>query len=77
MTFKIVADNLREREPLTRGRTPTNELSIKLLEGRTVFIEGHRKTFGSVYSLAKSHGKKAHTQKIDLNGVIGVLVWFE
>jgi len=76
-TFKIVPDALREREPLVRGRIPKNPLSKALLNGQTVFITGPSKTWGSLYTLAVNHGKKAKTKRTIINGEEGTLAWFE
>lgn len=75
--FKVVPDNLREREPLTRGRVPKNPLSKALLNGQTVFISGPKQTWGSLYTLAKNHEKKAKTKRTVLNNEEGTLCWFE
>lgn len=75
--WRIVPDNLREREPIRRGRAPKNELSRKLLNGSTVFVPGQTKTFGSLYTLAKNHNKKCITQRTEINGEQGTLVWFD
>lgn len=75
--WRIVPDNLRERKPVRRGRAPKNELSQRLLNGSTVFIEGQNKTFGSLYTLAKNHNKVCKTQRTEINGEQGTLIWFE
>lgn len=74
--FKIVPDSLRERQPLTRGRIPISPLSKGLLNGQTVFITGPKKTWGSLYTLAKNHNKRCKTQRQIINGEEGTLVWF-
>lgn len=71
--FRIVPDILRNRE--TQGRAPVSELSKTLLRGNTVFIT-EKRTFGSLYNLAKHHGKQAKTKRTVLNGEEGTLVWF-
>lgn len=76
-SWRIVPDNLREREPIRRGRAPKNELSRKLLNGSTIFVAGQNKTFGSLYTLAKNHNKVCKTQRTEINGEYGTLVWFE
>jgi hypothetical protein len=80
-TFQLVPDYLRE-EKITRGRIPKNALSKALLNGSTVFIPGDRKTWGSLYTLARNHDRVAKTRRIILHksgGVSeeGTLVWFE
>lgn len=77
MDFDIVPDNLREREPIKRGRSPKNKLSRALLNGSTLFIRGSNKTFGSLYNLAKNHNMKCRTQRTTLHNEEGTLVWFE
>jgi hypothetical protein len=77
MTFRVVPDNLREREPIRRGRPPTSPLSEALLMGKTVFIPGAKKTWGNLYTLAKNNDKKARTKFTVINDVEGTLVWFE
>lgn len=74
--FRIVPDNLRDREPLVRGRIPRNPLSKALLNGQTVFITGKKQTWGSLYTLARNHGRKAKTQRTIINGEEGTLAWF-
>ena len=74
--FRIVPDNLRDREPLVRGRIPRNPLSKALLNGQTVFITGKKLTWGSLYTLAMNHGRKAKTQRTIINGEEGTLAWF-
>jgi len=75
-TYRIVPDSLREREPLKRGRSPINDLSKRLLQGQTVFVEG-KYNFGSLYTLAKNNGKQARTKKMTINDVAGTLVWLD
>ncbi len=75
--FRIVPDALREREPLVRGRIPKNPMSKALLAGSTVFITGEKQTWGSLYTLAVNHGKKARTKRTIINGEEGTLAWFE
>lgn len=75
-TFRVVPDILREREPLLRGRIPKNPLSKALLSGQTVFITGPKQTWGSLYTLARNHNKKAKTKRTIINGDEGTLAWF-
>jgi hypothetical protein len=75
--WRIVPDNLREREPIRRGRAPKNKLSRALLNGQTIFIQGENKTFGSLYTLAKNHNKRCVTQRTEINNERGTLIWFE
>lgn len=75
--FKVVPDSLREKEPISRGRTPKTQLSRALLNGQTVFVRGPNKTFGSLYNLAKNHGMSARTKRMQLNDEEGTLIWFE
>lgn len=75
--FRPVPDDLREREPITKGREPKSKLSRALLSGGTFFVPGDRKTWGSIYSLAKNHNKTAHVKRTDINGEVGTLLWFE
>lgn len=74
--FRIVPDVLREREPLVKGKGPVSDLSRALLRGSTIFISGPAKTWGSLYSLAKNHGKYAKTKRVIVNDEEGTLVWF-
>ena len=75
--FRQVPNELREREPPKRGREPKNKLSRALLSGNgTFFVEGTRRTWGSIYTLAKNHGKVAHVKRTVLNSVDGTLIWF-
>lgn len=76
-TFRIVPDAMREREPLVRGRIPNNPMSKALLAGQTVFITGPKRTWGSLYTLAKNHNKRARTKRTVVNGDEGTLAWFE
>lgn len=76
-SFRIVPDVMREREPLVRGRIPNNPMSKALLSGQTVFITGPKQTWGSLYTLAKNHGKKARTKRTIVNYEEGTLAWFE
>jgi hypothetical protein len=76
-TFRVVPDSLRERQPIVRGRTPKNPLSKALLNGQTVFITGPKKTWGSLYTLAKNHDKQCKTQRQIINNEEGTVVWFE
>lgn len=76
-TFRVVPDSLREREPLLRGRVPKNPLSKALLNGQTVFITGPKQTWGSLYTLASNHNKRAKTKRTVVNGEEGTLAWFE
>jgi len=75
--FRIVPDELREREKLTRGREPTSKLSRALLNGGTYFIPGKKRTWGSLYNLAKNHEKVCHVKRTIMNEVEGTLIWFE
>jgi hypothetical protein len=75
--FRIVPDELREREPIKKGREPKSKLSRALLNGGTFFIPGERKTWGSLYNLAKNHDKTAHVKRTNINGEDGTLIWFE
>lgn len=77
MEFRSVPDVMREREPITKGREPKSELSKALLAGGTFFVPGARKTWGSIYNLARNHGKIAHVKRTDINGETGTLLWFE
>lgn len=74
--FRIVPDVMREREPLIKGKAPVSDLSKALLRGSTVFIPGAIKTWGSLYALAKNHGKYAKTKRVLINNEEGTLVWF-
>lgn len=76
-SFRVVTDDIREREPIRKGRPPTNDLSKALLAGKTIFIPGPKKGWGNLYSLAKSNGKKARTKSTMLNGERGTVAWFE
>lgn len=76
MKHRTVPDVLREREPLSRGRKPQTELSLDLLAGKTKFVTD-QSNFGSLYTLAKNHGKKCIVKKTKLNEEVGMLVWFE
>lgn len=76
MPFRIAPDSLRDREPITKGRPPKNELSRALLEGSTVVITG-TKNLGSLYTLAKRHNKRARTKKTILNDEEVIIVWFD
>lgn len=75
--YKIVPDSLRDREEVRQGRAPESPLSKDLLAGKTVFIPGKGKGFGSAYKLASNRGLKAHTKRTTINGERGTLVWFE
>jgi hypothetical protein len=77
MEFRTVPDEMREREPLVKGREPRNALSKALLGGGTYFIAGPKKTWGSIYTLAKNHSKVAHVKRTEINGIEGTLIWFE
>lgn len=74
--YRIVPDELRDEEP-KRGREPKSNLSRMLLNGSTVFVPGPRKTWGSLYDLAKNHGMIAHVQRRIVNGEDGMLIWFD
>lgn len=71
--FRIVPDVLRERDPV--GKSPKTDLSRALLRGNTIFVT-QRRTFGSLYNLARNHNKIAKTKRAILNGEEGTLVWF-
>lgn len=80
-TFQLVPDYLRE-DKTSRGRIPKSNLSKALLNGSTVFISGERKTWGSLYTLAKNHGLIARTRRKVLHkpggeSEEGTLIWFE
>lgn len=79
--FQIVPDYFRDNEPNRKGRVPSSDLSRALLNGQTLFIEGPRKTWGSLYTLAKNHNKVCRTSRRiirDSSGPReGTLVWFE
>jgi len=75
--FRIVPDDMRERETLVKGRQPTSNLSRALLNGGTYFVPGARKTWGSIYNLARNHNKTAHVKRTLINGEEGTLLWFE
>lgn len=75
--FRVVPDNLRERDPIRRGRPPVSPLARALLSGQTVFISGDKKGWGNLYKLAKNNGKKARTKSTEINNERGTLVWFE
>jgi hypothetical protein len=77
VSFRSVPDEMREREPIVRGREPKSELSKALLAGGTYFIPGARKTWGSIYNLARNHNKVAHVKRTVINGESGTLIWFE
>lgn len=79
--FQIVPDYLRN-DKTTRGRIPKSNLSKALLNGSTIFISGERKTWGSLYTLAKNHDKICRTERRTLhknNGESeeGTIIWFE
>jgi hypothetical protein len=75
--FRTVPDDLREREPIQKGREPKSKLSRALLNGGTQFVPGTRRAWGSLYNLAKNHNKVAHIKRIEINGEEGSLIWFE
>lgn len=75
--FRIVPDEMREREPIVKGREPKSKLSRALLNSQTVFVPGERKTWGSIYTLAKNHNKVAHVKRTIVNTEEGTLLWFE
>lgn len=75
-SFRVVPDVMREREPLTKGKAPISDLSRALIRGSTVFISGPPKTWGSLYTLAKNHGKFAKSKRVLINDEEGTLVWF-
>lgn len=75
LPFRVVPDSLWEREPHFRGRPPRSELSKALLLGQVVEVTG-MKNLGSLYSLAKRHGKKAKSQKTIVNDREVTLVRF-
>lgn len=75
--FRTVPDNLRERDPIRRGRPPATELARVLLSGRTIFVPGTKKGWGNLYKLAKNHSKQAHTKTTSINDEQGTLIWFE
>jgi len=75
--FRIVPDDMREREPIVRGREPKSKLSRALLNGGTYFVPGKKKTWGSLYNLARNHGKTCHVKRTEVNGEEGTLIWFE
>lgn len=67
--FTVIPDYYNEKLVLT-------DRSKALLRGRTIFVVGKNKKFGSIYTLAKNHGMKAHTQRDKYKGVEGTKVWF-
>lgn len=75
--FRVVPDNLRERDPIKRGRPPATPLARALLAGQTVFIPGDKKGWGNLYKLAGNNNKKARTKSTVINDENGTLVWFE
>lgn len=75
--FRVVPDNLRERDPIRRGRPPASPLAQALLKGQTVFIPGSKKGWGNLYKLAKNNNKKARTKSTEINNEQGTLIWFE
>lgn len=50
--------------------------SKALLRGLRVFIRGKNKKFGSIYTLAKNHGMRAHTKRGKYKDIEGTYVWF-
>ena len=77
-SFRIVPDIIRNRDPVQRGRKPVSELSQQLLKKKTVFVPSKvKKTWGNIYTLAKSHGLRAHIRQTDINGEQGYVMWFE
>jgi len=75
--FRVVPDNLREREPVRRGRPPVTPLAQALLKGQTVFIVSEKKGWGNLYKLAKNNGRRARTKSTIINDEVGTLIWFE
>lgn len=74
--FRAVPDELRD-ENQKRGREPKTLLSRALLNGGTLFVPGQKKTWGSLYDLARNHGMKAHVRRHSINGEEGTLIWFD
>lgn len=79
--FNVVPDYLREAGTSRKGRVPSSALSRALLNGQTIFVEGPRKTWGSLYTLARNHGQICRTSRRmirDSSGSHeGTLIWFE
>ena len=75
--FRLVPDIIRNREPIAKGRKPASPLSKSLLAGKTVFVSSGKKTWGSLYRLAKNHNMKARIKYTNLNGEDGYVIWFE
>lgn len=75
--FRVVPDNMRERDPIRRGHAPVSPLAQALLKGQTVFYPGEKKGWGNLYKLAKNNGKKARTKSTMINAEHGTLIWFE
>ena len=75
--FRVVPDNMRERETVRRGRPPVTPLAQALLKGQTVFVSGPKKGWGNIYKLAKNNGFKARTKSTLVNDEVGTLIWFE
>jgi hypothetical protein len=74
--YRVVPDSLRELEPVGRGRKP-QALSRDLLAGKTILLPPEKKNFGSLYTLAKKHGKRCIVKKINISGATGTRIWFE
>lgn len=74
--YRVVPDALWERDPIQKGRK-LGQFSQQLIDGRTLFVEGERKTWGHLYKLAKKYNKKARTKVTEVNGVVGTLIKFE
>lgn len=74
--FRIVPDVLRDTET-SKGHPINSPISKALLSGKTIIFVGPKKTWGSLYTLAKNHKKKAHIKTIVLNNEKGTLIWFD
>lgn len=75
--YRIVPDSVRNRGIVTRGRRPTNKLSLDLLAGKTVHVQDTKgKTWGSIYKLAKNHNMRAHIRWEELNDEKGYTMYF-
>lgn len=72
VTFRVVSDDVRAE---ARRRL---SLLQQLRSGATVFVpDATSRHFGGHRTAAKANGKTMHTRKKTLDGVTGVVAWWE
>lgn len=78
MEYKVVSNDLRETlTGKSRLERNPNPLTKELVAGNTVFIEGEDERHNTLYDAARRRGFVFRARKVELEGKVGILGWFE